>query len=164
MKRYSMILVLIVALLSVSLSASAQHRRGNRQGNEQVSREQLAQRQANYIAQELALEPEKSQLFITTYMNCQKEIWALGPRQNCGNRNEIDNEQADSVIQARFDYNQKVLDIRRKYYAEYSKFLTAKQIEQMYRIEQRMMGNLREHHRRGSRNGNRTNNTNNNNN
>lgn len=155
MKRYSKILVLIVALLSVSLSASAQHRRGNRQGdgNEQLTREQLAERQANYIAQELALEPETSQRFVTTYMNCQKEIWALGPRNNRGNRNELNNEQADSVIQARFDHSQQVLDIRRMYYAEYSKFLTPKQIEQMYRIEQRMMGNLREHRNgRGHRN------------
>lgn len=40
-----------------------------------------------------------------------------------------------------------MLDIRNKYYQEFSKFLTQKQIEQMYEKERKMMKRLSERRR-----------------
>ena len=50
-------------------------------------------------------------------------------------------------MRKRFERSQKVLDIRNKYYQEFSKFLTQKQIEQMYDKERKMMKRLSERRR-----------------
>lgn len=149
MKNLSKILVLIVAMLTLSLSASAQ--RQNRRGGEQrsINREQLAEKQAQYIAQKLSLSTETAEKFVATYINCQKEVWALNSRPNKGRRTSLTDAQADSLIQARFNHSQKLLDIRKKYYAEYSKFLTPKQIESVYEQEGRMMRSLKERRKCG---------------
>lgn len=43
---------------------------------------------------------------------------------------------------SRFDRSQKILDLRKKYYAIYSTFLTQKQISRVYEIERDMMRRL----------------------
>ncbi|MDE6756144.1 MAG: hypothetical protein K2J66_03260, partial [Muribaculaceae bacterium] len=47
--------------------------------------------------------------------------------------------QTDSLLRSRFDHSQKLLEIRKKYYDEYSKFLSAKQIKRVYEMEEQMM-------------------------
>ncbi|EGF52450.1 hypothetical protein [Bacteroides fluxus] len=42
----------------------------------------------------------------------------------------------------RFAHSQKILDLRKKYYLKYSKFLTPTQIEKVYVLERRMMNRL----------------------
>lgn len=138
MKSLIRIMLLVTAVLAFAYTASAQHRRGN----ERISREQLAEKQAKYIAKELVLTSEVSENFIATYLKCQQEVWALGPRQGRPDKGTMSESQADSVIQTRFDYSQKLLNIRKKYYAEYAKFLTAKQIERVYAMERQMMSRL----------------------
>lgn len=145
MKSIIKIMMIATAILSFTCTATAQHRRGG----ERMSQEQLAEKQAKHIAQELSLSPETSELFISTYINCQKEIWSLGPRHTDSRQSHISESQADSAIQDRFERSQRVLDIRKKYYAEYCKFLTPKQIERVYELERQMMRHL--YHRRNSR-------------
>lgn len=138
MKNLIRIMLLVTAVLAFTCTASAQ----NRRGGERISREQLAEKQAKHIAEELALSSEVSEKFITTYLKCQQEVWALGPRQGRPGKGAMSESQTDSVIQTRFDHSQKLLNIRKKYYAEYSKFLTAKQIERVYELERQMMKRL----------------------
>ena len=45
-------------------------------------------------------------------------------------------------MKQRFDRSQKILDLRKKYYAIYSTFLTQKQISRVYEIERDMMRRL----------------------
>ena len=102
-----------------------------------LTRAQLSERQAKYIASELALDDETTARFINTYTQCQKEIWALGSRpRRDDNNNE---EQIGQNIKKRFEMSEKILDIRQKYYKEYSKFLTQEQIQRVYKIEKNMM-------------------------
>jgi len=145
MKNLLRIMLLVTAVFAFTSSASAQQRRGG----ERFSREQLAEKQAKHIAEELALSSDVTEKFITTYLNCQREVWALGPRQSRNRNSSMTDCQTDSVIQARFDHSQKLLNIRKKYYAEYSKFLTSKQIERVYELERQMMKRLSD--RRNSR-------------
>lgn len=147
MKNLIRIFLLVTAMIVFTDTASAQHRRGG----ERVTREQLAEKQAKHIAEELAFTQEVSDKFIATYLKCQQEIWALGPRHGDQRRHRahrkrsMTESQVDSIIQSRFDHSQKLLDIRRNYYAEYSKFLTAKQIEKVYELEHKMMKRLKGH-------------------
>ena len=104
---------------------------------QRLTREQLSEKQAKYIANDLALDDETTARFINTYTQCQKEIWALGSRpRRDDNNNE---EQIGQNIKKRFEMSEKILDIRQKYYKEYSKFLTQKQIQRVYKIEKNMM-------------------------
>ena len=52
---------------------------------------------------------------------------------------EQDNEER---IKQRFAMSEKLLNIRQKYYKEYSKFLTQAQIEKVYEQEHKMMNRL----------------------
>ncbi len=127
-------LVYLLVCLAVAVSATAQT------PQQRMSREQLAETQAKYIARELAFDDNLSSQFVTTYCECQKEIWALGPRSG-----------KDCSMQERFDRSQKLLDIRQKYYRLYSRFLTDRQIENVYKLERRMMHRMQSKHKENGR-------------
>lgn len=119
--------------------------------DKRVSREQLAEKQARHIAQQLAFDDKTTQLFVATYCDCQKEIWALGPRAKAERRGEMSDKESEQTLKNRFEHSQKILTIREKYYKKYSEFLTQKQIMRVYEIEKQMMKKLqevREHKRR----------------
>ena len=116
---------------------------------QRMSREQLAEKQAMHIAQELAFDDATTQRFIETYCACQQEIWALGPRREIEPATENEAEQA---IKERFERSRAILDLREKHYEEYSKFLTQKQILRVYELEHQSMDRLhkhREHNQKG---------------
>ena len=127
-------LVYLLVCLAVAVSATAQT------PQQRMSREQLAETQAKHIARELAFDDNLSTQFVTTYCECQKEVWALGPRSG-----------KDCSMQERFDRSQKLLDIRQKYYRLYSRFLTDRQIENVYKLERRMMHRMQSKHKENGR-------------
>lgn len=127
-------LVYLLVCLVMAVSATAQT------PQQRMSREQLAETQAKYIARELAFDDNLSSQFVTTYCECQKEVWALGPRSG-----------KDCSMQERFDRSQKLLDIRQKYYRLYSRFLTDRQIENVYKLERRMMHRMQSKHKENGR-------------
>ena len=144
MKRIFNVMMLVVAMTMITLNSFAQAPNYK----QRISREQLAEKQAQYIAKDLALDNETTTKFINTYIQCQKEVWALGPRPRRNfNNNE---EQTEQDIKKRFEMSEKILDIRKKYYNEYSKFLTQAQIQRVYKLEKNMMKRLAQH--RGNRN------------
>lgn len=127
-------LVYLLVCLAMAVSAAAQT------PQQRMSREQLAETQAKYIARELAFDDNLSSQFVTTYCECQKEVWALGPRSG-----------KDCSMQERFDRSQKLLDIRQKYYRLYREFLTDRQIENVYKLERRMMHRMQSKHKENGR-------------
>lgn len=144
MKRIFNVMMLVVAMTMITLNSFAQaptHK-------QRISREQLAEKQAQYIAKDLSLDNETTTKFINTYIKCQKEVWALGlrPRRNANSNEEL----TEQDIKKRFEMSEKILDIRKKYYKEYSKFLTQTQIQRVYKMEKNMMKRLAQ--RRGNRN------------
>lgn len=132
MKKIFNVMMLVVAMTMFTVNSFAQAP-NNKQ---RLTREQLSEKLAEYIANDLSLDDETTAKFINTYTQCQKEIWALGqrPRRN-DNNNE---EQIEQNIKKRFERSEKILDIRQKYYKEYSKFMTQKQIQRVYEIEKNM--------------------------
>ena len=144
MKRIFNVMMLVVAMTMITLNSFAQAPNYK----QRISREQRAEKQAQYLAKDLALDTETTTKCINTYIQCQKEVWALGPRPRRNfNNNE---EQTEQDIKKRFEMSEKILDIRKKYYNEYSKFLTQAQIQRVYKLEKNMMKRLAQH--RGNRN------------
>ena len=108
---------------------------------QRMSREQLAEVQAKHIAGELAFSDAVTGKFVKTFCDCQKEIWALGPRPRPDKQGMSEQENEERIKQ-RFAMSEKILNIRQKYYKEYSKFLTQAQIEKVYEQERKMMKRL----------------------
>lgn len=134
-------IVMMVALLLTVVCTQAQDQR------QRLSREQMAETQAKHIASDLALSDAVYNRFVTTYVSYKKELWAIAPRRDKKKQHGGDTEeQAGENIRQRMERSQKMLDIRDKYYKEFSKFLTQKQIELMYEKERKIMQRLSKRH------------------
>ncbi len=116
---------------------------------QRMSREQLAEVQAKHIAGELAFSDAVTEKFVKTFCDCQKEIWALGPRPR-PDKQGMSEQENEELIKQRFAMSEKILNIRQKYYKEYSKFLTQAQIEKVYEQESKMMKRLANRGKRGN--------------
>lgn len=141
------IIVAIMMVASCTAAFAQQHAQQRTNRQQRISREQLAEVQAKHIAGELAFSDAVTEQFVKTYCNCQKEIWALGPRQRSGRRQLSEQENGERIRQ-RFAMSEKILNVRQKYYKEYSKFLTQAQIEKVYEQERKMMKRLAQRSRR----------------
>ena len=113
---------------------------------QRMSREELAQKQAAYIARQLALDDAASQQLVTTYCDYQKEVWELGPRVSKSRNETRTDAEAEQAIRDRMNRSQKILALREKYYKKYIQFLTPKQIERVYELERKAMKRLSRHH------------------
>ena len=151
MKRIVRILMMMVAMMTIRAGAFAQ----TPNQKQRISREQLAEKQAQHIAHDLAFDEKTTACFIETYTECQKEIWALGPRFH--RNTESSEAQSEQNIKRRFEMSEKILDIRQKYYKKYSQFLTQQQIQRVYEIEKSMMKRFAQHakHAKGAKGGKR---------
>ena len=144
MKTIMKLWLVAALMLMGTATISAQNNKHQR-----LTREELADKQARHIAQTMAFDEATTKQFVETYTACQKEIWALGPRMK-GARKQANTQQqteaeAKQDIAMQFERSEKLLQIRQKYYAEYSKFLTQNQIKRVYVLERRMMKRLANH-------------------
>lgn len=136
MKNIIKVVVLIVAMMASNANLYAQ-----KVEQQRITREQLAETQAQFIANEMAMDDETTRQFVETFCQFQKEIWALGPRPK-REKSHLSDKEAEQAMNERFAHRQKILDLRKKYYLKYSKFLTPTQIEKVYVLERRMMNRL----------------------
>ena len=135
MKKILGILMMVITMMTVATNVCAQAPNQK----QRLSREQLAEKQAQYIAHDLGLDEKTCSKFIDTYTQYQKEIWALGPRPHHKKGEMKTDAQTEQEIKQRFEMSEKILNIRQKYYKKYSKFLSQQQILRVYEIERQMM-------------------------
>ena len=106
------------------------------------NREELANKQAEQIASALAFDKNTSKQFIDTYCRYLKETWEARSEKGTRKGPARTDEEIEQAIQARFERSQKLLDLRKKYYEEYRKFLTPTQIQRVYDQERKIMNHL----------------------
>ncbi len=135
----------IIIVLALALTAHCNIVSAQKADNRQEKREALAAKQAKYIAETMEMDAATSAKFTATYLQCQKETWAIRPKQPSKHSKELTEEAAEANIKANFAQSRKILDIREKYYSEYRKFLSPKQIMRVYRLEKKMMEKLSMH-------------------
>ena len=145
MNKMISMMVIAIAMLFSSINMSAQSNNQQR-----LSREELAEKQARHIAHELALDDATTEKYVATYKAYQQEVWALGPRVKRHQTDTATEAEVGQANRARMEQSQKILDLREKYYKEYSKFLTQRQIERAYELERKVMHRLARHHCKGS--------------
>lgn len=141
------ILVALTLLMSV-LTLQAQV-----SGKQRISREQLAETQAQYIAKDFAFDDATTAKFVATYCEYQKELWAIGPRPKKAQNETLSEKQAEAQMQQQFSRSQRILDLREKYYKKYSTFLTQRQIQRVYEIERGMRKKLMQRRAAGRKGG-----------
>ena len=136
MKNITKVVVLALVMIVFHVNTYAQ-----KSEQQRMTREQLAAPQAQFIANEMAMDNKTSRQFVETFCQFQKEIWALGPRPK-REKAHLSDKEAEHAMNERFAHSQKILDLRKKYYLKYSIFLTPTQIEKVYVLERRMMNRL----------------------
>ena len=111
--------ILRIALCAIMMAVctTAVQAQDNTPSNKQrMTREQLAEAQAKHISHELALDDATCKKFIDTYIDYQKEVWALGPRLKKHDKDSQTDAEAEQAIKQRMERSQKILDLREKYY------------------------------------------------
>lgn len=124
MKQLFRIILIAIMIVASGATAVAQNNSGQR-----LSREELATKQAQYIAHELALDESTANKYVETYCQYQREVWALGPRKGL-------------TTEQRLERSQKILDLRKKYYRIYSGFLSEQQIDKAYKLEKKLLDRM----------------------
>ena len=147
-----------ITLLALMMSAGCNTATAQQQDNEKLrteraklrtdkerqrmTREQLAERQARYIASSIALDEETTEKYVRTFCEYQKEVWALRSDRKGKRQAEMSESDIEKNINEKFDREEKMLAIRKKYYREYSKFMTQRQIQRAYELEKKATGQL----------------------
>lgn len=142
--------ILALVMLFGTTSLMAQTDKANQQT---ARREQLAKAQAQYIAGQLGLDNATRDKYVNTFMDYQKELWAIGRKPVQHKGKELTDAEVKQNMENRFEHSEKILALRKKYYEKYSQFLTPQQIERAYKLERQSLKRLAERHKAGAQKG-----------
>lgn len=141
-------LALAVALMAFSASPAW----AQKKDNSGKTPEQKTAVHAAHMAVILDLDDAHTARFTTLYTkyvaevrDARKKYAKIRPKKKGeGKPAPLTDQQVKANIENQFALSQSILDIRRKYYAEYSKFLTPRQIEHIYDLEKKNGDRLHE--------------------
>lgn len=141
---FHLMLCMLLAVAGMpTLSAQSKQQR--------LTREQLAEKQADMFIRRMTLTDEQNKKFRETYLRLQKEVWELNERsakfrrQMKEAKDKMDSEQAARErLEQRFDRSRQLLDLREKFYKEYSSFMTQKEVQRYYELEKQMRDRLQQ--------------------
>ena len=134
--------MLLVACIIGAQSMSAQSREPSKKPHRRMSVEQMSEMQANKIANNLGLDDKKTARFKEVYKKYTRELndlWKKNrpekPKVKPGEdkvRPTLSDAEVDKMMRTRFAISRKMLDIREKYYNEFRKFMTPKQVQKIF--------------------------------
>ena len=130
---------IMMALCTTALQAQT--------AEQNTSREKLAEAHGKHIAQVLAFDDATTKKFMETWLDYQKEIWALSPQTTTDKQKPLTDEEIDKAITQRMERSQKLLDIHEKYYKKYRQFLSPKQVERVFELERNDMDRINDRNR-----------------
>lgn len=132
-----LLVVLVVAFSALALNAQNPGE-GAPKGRPQFDPEKMAQFAAQKMAEELLLTDDAAADFIPVYKQYKKEFGEINAKYR-PKKEEKPQARTDASIEAEikanFDKSQEILDLRKAYYEKFSKVLSQRQIQQLYRIE-----------------------------
>ena len=150
--------VLAALLLGSQMTLSAQNR-DNKEKKQRPTQEQMMQMQTNQIVKTLMLDDATAAKFTPVYEKYLKELRECRmmnhkPRAEKAQgtsatdkkdapRPVMTDEQIATMLRNQFAQSRKMLDIREKYYNEFSKILSQKQIMKIYQQEKSNMNKFR---------------------
>lgn len=140
------IITLLLLTLSVCGSVRADHPKGQHHGQGACQTGS-----ADRIVAQLGLDDATASRFTTVYNQYVAEMHAaykqhamIRPQKGAdGQPQRLTDEQIKHNLEAQFALSQTTLDLRKKYYKEYLKFLTPRQIEKLGKLEKRQASGVR---------------------
>jgi hypothetical protein len=128
--------------MGTQVMSAQHHENGKRQPRKRMTIEQMSDMQANKIIGDLGLDDKTAAKFKDVYKKYMQEMNDLRkeymPKKPVVKPEEgkpfpmPTDEQVDKMMRDRFKQSRKMLDIREKYYDEFRKFLSPKQVEKVY--------------------------------
>lgn len=158
MKKY---LLIIAAAMIIGAPTAMKAQDSTRVKRPHLTKEEIVQNRTNQMEKTLMLDDATTAKFaplysqyLTDLMNCRPERPEMGKRGEKPKMDAQTDEQIEKMIQSRFEQSQKILDIRKSYYAKFRKILTPKQILKIYDSERDNAGKFKnEMQRRGNGHG-----------
>ena len=147
MKTKYLVMMLVAVLMGTQvMNAQDSKEQVERRGRKRMTMEQMVNMQANKIIGDLGLDDKTSAKFMDVYkkymteMNdLRKEYMPKRPEPGKAPSMPTDDE-VDKMMRDRFKQSRKMLDIREKYYEEFRKFLSPKQVHKIYEQGQKNHG------------------------
>ena len=149
MKKIKFLGILVVAMvMSVQVVNAQETPKGPRKDMKMIP-EKMAEFQANRLSNELGLDDATSAKFVEVYKKYMKALGevhmefankfkkdkANAPKDGENKKPEfkpLTDAQVDQMMKDRFAISRKTLDVREKYYDEFRKFLSPKQVQKVY--------------------------------
>lgn len=157
MKAKLVYVFLTCLMIGGQISLSAQNQ-ANGDKKKRPTPEQFVEHQTKQMVGMLMLDDATAARFAPVYKNYLKELrecGMMGRRQSPARQGAeesvkksepkpaLTDAEVERQIKERFAQSRKILDVREKYYDEFRKILSPKQIEKIYRTEQSNAGKLR---------------------
>lgn len=136
--------VLMVAVLMGTQVMNAQNepnKKSDKRMRPRMTMEQLADKQAAKIVTDLGLDDKTAAKFTEVYQKYMKELddvrkefplYGVKGMKAKAQASIPTDEEVDKMMRDRFKQSRKMLDIREKYYDEFRKFLSPKQVQKVY--------------------------------
>jgi Spy/CpxP family protein refolding chaperone len=142
MKTKYFFVLLVAFIMGTQVMSAQHHENGKRPSRKRMTIEQMTDMQANKIIGDLGLDDKTAAKFKDVYAKYMKELNDLRkeympkkpdvkPGEGKANPMPTDAE-VDKMMRDRFKQSRKMLDIREKYYDEFRKFLSPKQVQKVY--------------------------------
>ncbi len=144
----------VVALFAVSggLSLRAQEKPSEGDTQEQnidayvnLLRQDVQKEKVAIISQLMQLSPEQAAVFWPVYNDYAKELSALGDlrlrgiKEYAANYSSLSDQKATELAGMRFEYEQRLLALKKKYFEKLSKTLTPKLAARFFQIENQLL-------------------------
>lgn len=149
MKKIKFLGMLVVAMvMSVQVMNAQEAPKGPHKGMK-MTPEKMAEFQANRLSNELGLDDATSAKFVEVYKKYMKALGEVhmefakkfrmdkseAPQKSDNKKPDfkpLTDAQVDQMMKDRFAISRKTLDVREKYYEEFRKFLSPKQVQKVY--------------------------------
>lgn len=143
MKKFLFLVMAILLMAGNQNAMMAQNATGK--NKPRISKEEMIQRRTHQMVGTLMLDDQATTKFIPVYsqylqerMDCMKMTLQRGEKGKA--LADMTDADAQTIIKNRFAQAHKLLDVQEKYYKEFRKILSDKQILKLYQQE-KMMGN-----------------------
>ena len=139
--KYFWMLVVAFMMGTQVINAQANKPKGKRE-HKRPTMEQIIQMQSQRIVDELGLDDKTAAIFAEVYKKYMKEMDDLRKqympvksdfkKDKPSMPKSLTDAEVDKMMRNRFTQARKMLDIREKYYNEFRKFLSAKQVQKVF--------------------------------
>ena len=136
--------VLVVAVLMGTQVVNAQNepdKKSDKRMRPRMTMEQVANMQAAKIVNDLGLDDKTAAKFTEVYQKYMKELddvrkefplYGVKGMKAKAQASIPTDEEVDKMMRDRFKQSRKMLEVREKYYDEFRKFLSPKQVQKVY--------------------------------